>query len=205
MAACAVYVGSLGKIATDIALLMQAEVAEAAEPGGGSSTMPQKQNPAGCAVALAAATRVPGLLASFLSGMSQQHERGVGGGHAEGPTVAALIQATGAALAAIEQVADSLRVDAARMRTNIAATGGAVFAERAMMLLARSVGRDTAHHLLREAATSAAADGRAFVDALAAIPQVRDTLTAAELSSLADPDQYLGVTEQLRRNLLGGS
>ncbi len=205
MAACAVYAGSLGKIATDIALLMQAEVAEAAEPGGGSSTMPQKQNPAGCAVALAAATRVPGLLASFLSGMSQQHERGVGGGHAEGPTVAALIQATGAALAALEQVANSLRVDPARMRANIAATGGAVFAERAMMLLARSVGRDTAHHLVREAATSAAADGRTFVDALAAIPQVRDALTAAELSSLADPDQYLGVAEQLRRSLLGGS
>ena len=33
MAACAVYAGALGKIATDIALLMQAEVAEAAEPG----------------------------------------------------------------------------------------------------------------------------------------------------------------------------
>ena len=67
------------------------------------------------------------------------------------------------------------------------------------------MGRDIAHHLLREAATSAAADGRTFVDALAAIPQVRDALTAAELSSLADPDQYLGVAEQLRRSLLGGS
>src|SRR4051812_4787156 len=37
LAACAVYVGTLGKIATDISLLMQAEVGEAAEPGGGSS------------------------------------------------------------------------------------------------------------------------------------------------------------------------
>ena len=205
MAACAVYVGALGKIATDISLLMQAEVAEAAEPGGGSSTMPQKQNPAGCATALAAATRVPGLLASFLSGMSQQHERGVGGGHAEGPTVSALIQATGAALAALQRVAETLRVNPARMSANIEATGGAVFAERAMMLLARSVGRETAHHLVRDAAAGAAAKGQGFADALAAMPQVREALTAAEIASLTDPDTYLGVAEQLRRRLLGGT
>ncbi len=61
---------------------MQHEVAEAAEPGGRSSTMPHKRNPAGCAVALAAATRVPGLVSAFLSGMPQEHERGVGGWHA---------------------------------------------------------------------------------------------------------------------------
>jgi 3-carboxy-cis,cis-muconate cycloisomerase len=205
MAACAVYVGALGKVATDISLLMQGEVAEAAEPGGGSSTMPQKQNPAGCAAVLAAATRVPGLLASFLSGMAQQHERGVGGGHAEGPTVSALIQATGAALAALEHVAETLRVDPARMSANIDATGGAVFAERAMMLLARSMGRDTAHHLVRDAAAGAAAKGQDFADALAATPQVREALTAAEIASLTDPDTYLGVAEQLRRRLLGGT
>src|SRR3954447_19013644 len=205
MAACAVYVGALGKVATDIALLMQGEVAEAAEPGGGSSTMPQKQNPAGCAAVLAAATRVPGLLASFLSGMSQQHERGVGGGHAEGPTISALIQATGAALAALEHVAETLRVDPKKMRANIETTGGAVFAERAMMLLARSVGRETAHRLVRDAATAAAAKGQGFADAFAAMPQVREALTAAEIHSLTDPDQYLGVAEQLRRRLLGGT
>ena len=94
MAACGVYTGALGKIARDVSLLMQDEVAEAAEPptGGGSSTMPHKRNPAGCAMALAAATRVPGLVAAFLSGMVQEHERGVGGWHAEAPTVAAVVQ-----------------------------------------------------------------------------------------------------------------
>ena len=57
--ACGLFVAALGKVARDITLLMQAEVGEAAEPGGGSSTMPHKQNPSGCALVLAAATRMP--------------------------------------------------------------------------------------------------------------------------------------------------
>ena len=60
--ACGLHVAALGKIARDITLLMQAEVGEAAEPGGGSSTMPHKRNPSGCAVVLAAATRMPSLV-----------------------------------------------------------------------------------------------------------------------------------------------
>ncbi len=90
--ACGVLTGSLGKMARDISLLMQNEVGEAAEPGGegrgGSSTMPNKRNPTACALALAAAHRVPGLVASFLSAMVQEHERGVGGWQAEWPIIA---------------------------------------------------------------------------------------------------------------------
>ena len=50
VAACGVYAGTLGKIARDVSLLMQFEVGEAAEPGGGSSSMPHKRNPARCAL-----------------------------------------------------------------------------------------------------------------------------------------------------------
>jgi 3-carboxy-cis,cis-muconate cycloisomerase len=202
LAACAVYVATIGKIATDISLLMQAEVAEAAEPGGGSSTMPQKRNPAGCAIAIAAAIRAPGLLASFLSGMPQEHERGVGGGHAEAPVVAAMLQVTGSALSAIQKVAGNLRVDEARMRANINLGGGTVFAERAMMLIARSLGRDAAHTLVRDAAAATAASGSGFAAALAAMPEVAKALTPSELSTLEQPEAYLGVAERLRRQLL---
>jgi 3-carboxy-cis,cis-muconate cycloisomerase len=202
LAACGVYVATLGKIAADVALLMQAEVGEAREPGGGSSTMPQKHNPAGCAIAIAAATRVPGLVASFLAGMLQQHERGVGGGHAEGPTVASVVEATGAALEAVRNIAGTLRVDPERMRTNISATGGTVFAERAMMLLAPSVGREAAHALVAKAAADAIARNAGLGDALARIPEVVQVLSSADLSSLDDPCAYLGLAERLRLQLL---
>ena len=91
MAALSIYTASLGKMALDIALLMQYEVGEAAEPGGdgrgGSSTMPHKRNPTACMLAIAAAKRTPGLVADFLSGMVQEHERALGGWQAEWATV----------------------------------------------------------------------------------------------------------------------
>ena len=99
-------------MARDISLLMQNEVGEVSEPGGegrgGSSTMPNKHNPTACALTLAAAHRVPGLVASFLSAMLQEHERGVGGWQAEWPIIAAVVQSTGVAIASMAEVAEGL-------------------------------------------------------------------------------------------------
>jgi 3-carboxy-cis,cis-muconate cycloisomerase len=122
MAALSIYTGSLGKMALDIALLMQHEVGEAAEPGGngrgGSSSMPHKRNPTACMLAIAAAKRAPGLLSNFLAGMLQEHERGVGGWQSEWTTVQDIVQAAGVALESMMEVAEGLTVDAGRMRSN---------------------------------------------------------------------------------------
>lgn len=203
VAACGVYTGSLGKIARDVSLLMQDEVGEAAEPGGGSSAMPHKRNPAGCAMALAAATRVPGLVSAFLSGMTQEHERGVGGWHAEAPVVAAVVQATGSALTAVADVIDGLSVDPARMRANLAATQGLVFAERAMTLLAPALGREAASRLVSEAMDGARRSGRNFTEVLAENADVRKAIAPADLAGLGDPEAYLGAAERFRRRLIG--
>jgi 3-carboxy-cis,cis-muconate cycloisomerase len=204
--ACGVLTGSLGKMARDVSLLMQGEVSEAAEPGGegrgGSSTMAHKRNPIGCAVTLAAAQRVPGLVATFLSTMVQEHERGVGGWQAEWPTVTAVIQATGLAAASMAEVAEGLGVDQTRMRSNIEATHGVIFAERAMMLLGRKVGRDTAHQLLEKATRKSVEEGRRLADVLSEMPEVSRHLDAAVLRSLEVPEQYLGVADEFRERLL---
>ena len=124
---CGILTGALGKMARDVSLLMQYEVGEASEPGGGSSSMPHKRNPAGCARSLAAAARTPGLVAAYLTGMVQEHERAVGGWQAEWPTLAALMQATGAASEAMADVAEGLTVDRERMRRNMEAVGEPMF------------------------------------------------------------------------------
>lgn len=201
--ACGVYTGMLGKIARDVSLLMQHEVAEAAEPGGASSTMPHKRNPAGCAVALSASTRVPGLVSTYLSGLPQEHERGVGGWHAEAATVAAIVQLTGSALSAITAVVEELRVDAARMGTNLASTRGVVFAERAMLLLTAALGRDAAARIVAEGLQAVRGRGAEFIDVLRDHAEVRSALSPADLAALGNPDACLGVAEQLRRRLLG--
>jgi len=126
MAALSIYTGSLGKMALDIALLMQHEVGEAAEPGGngrgGSSSMPHKRNPTACMLAIAAAKRTPGLLSTFLAGMLQEHERSVGGWQSEWTTIQDIVQAAGVALESMVEVAEGLTVDAARMRSNFETT-----------------------------------------------------------------------------------
>jgi 3-carboxy-cis,cis-muconate cycloisomerase len=193
--ACGIYVGSLAKMARDISLLMQGEVGEAAEPGGdgrgGSSTMPHKRNPTGCSLTLAAANRVPGLVASFLFGMAQEHERGAGGWQAEWATIARVIEDTGLALASMTEVAEGLSVDASRMRANIDSTGGLIFTERAMMLLAPRIGRDAAHKLLEEATRQAK-----LSDVLA------EVLSPEEIQELNIPESYLGSAETFRKQLL---
>jgi 3-carboxy-cis,cis-muconate cycloisomerase len=200
--ACGVLTGSLGKMARDIALMMQNEIAEVAEPAadgrGGSSTMPHKRNPIGCALTLAAANRVPHLVASFLS-MPQEHERGVGGWQSEWPTVAAVIQSTGVAASSMTEAASGLSVDTKRMRANLEATNGLIFAERAMMLLAPKIGRDTAHTLIESATKKSVQEGKRLASVLAEIPDVRKHLNAATLRRLESPEEYLGSAEIFRK------
>ena len=206
LCACGVYTGSLAKMARDVALLMQEEVSEAAEPGGegrgGSSTMPHKRNPTACAVALAAANRVPAGVASFLQGMAQEQERGVGGWQAEWSTLASVVQATGLALASMLEVAEGLTVDAARMRANIEATRGTIFAERAMMLLAARLGRDRAHHLLSELTRQALESGRRLSEIVREQPEAAGAFSPQEIETLDAPEHYLGSAEAFRKRLL---
>lgn len=207
--ACGLLTGSLGKIARDVSLLMQDEVAEAAEPTGegrgGSSTMPHKRNPIGCTVTIAAATRMPGLVASYLSAMLQEHERSVGGSQSEWPTVAAVIQTTGVAAASIAEIVEELTVDTMQMRRNLEETRGTVFAEKAVALLAGKLGREKTHELLDAAVRKAVEQKREFADVLGDMPEVMKILDKATLQKLAVAEDYLGSTESFRRELLLGT
>ena len=205
VAACGIYTGTLGKIARDIALLMQHEVGEAFEPGGGSSTMPHKRNPSGCAIVLAAASRLPGLVATMLATLGDEHERSVGGWHAEGAVVAEATQLTGAAQAAIAHVLENLTVDTARMRSNLDATRGVIFAERLRLAIAPAVGRATAADLVKTAVSTAQRSGRTLADVVAATPELSALLSADDITALVVPETYLGLADQFRRRLLAAA
>jgi 3-carboxy-cis,cis-muconate cycloisomerase len=204
--ACGVMTGTLAKMAKDVSLMMQGEVREVAEAGGngrgGSSTMPQKQNPIGCAVVLAAATRVPGLVSAFLSGMVQEHERAVGGWQAEWSTISNVVQALGVAAESAAEIAEGLNVDDARMRSNLEDTLGTVLAEKVMIFLGRKIGRDKAHHLLEEATRNAMLEKLPLARVLAGMPEVTKHMDASALEKLAAPGDYLGSAEIFLRQQL---
>ena len=191
-----ILTASLGKLARDLALLAQTEVGEAFEPAapgrGGSSTMPQKRNPVGAAVALTAATRVPGLVATLLAAAVQEHERGLGNWPAEWDTLPDIVQLAGSAVLALAQVVPGLAIDAQRMRANIELTQGQLFAEAVQMALAPTLGRDVAHKLVADVCRRAAAEGRHVREVLRDTPQARAVLDDAALHRLFDPVQYLG-------------
>jgi 3-carboxy-cis,cis-muconate cycloisomerase len=204
--ASAIVTGSLGKVARDISLLMQTEVGEAAESQGddrgGSSTMPHKHNPIGCAVTLAAANQAPGLVASYLSAMLQEHERAVGASQSEWPMVVAIMQATGIAAASIAEISEGLSVDPDRMRRNLDATHGAIYAEKAAILLSTRLGRDQAHRLVEQAHRRAAIENRQLSDVLGEIPEVLKCLDKTALEHLSVAEDYLGSAEIFRQRLL---
>lgn len=203
----AILTGTLAKFARDVVLLMQSEVAEAAEAHsedrGGSSTMPHKHNPVACAAVIATNARMPGLASTMLHAMSQEHERGLGLWQAEWDTVPEAFRLTAAALAYSIEIAQGLQVDAARMRSNLDSLLGLPLSEAVNAALAPKMGRAAAHDLLRTAAERAAAERRNLADVLKQMPQVTTHLTDAEIDRLLDPRAYLGSAQRFISRVLG--
>jgi len=176
-AALAVAAGVVAKIGLDLALMSQAEVGEVAEAeGGASSTMPQKRNPVGSALAIACARHVNAHASTLIAALPQEHERAVGAWHSEWPALTAALAFTGGAAEAALRALDGLEVDAKRMRANMELSGDAVMAEQASFLLAERVGRREAYELVARAAGS----GRPL---------------AEELDLDLEPTSYLGSAE----------
>jgi 3-carboxy-cis,cis-muconate cycloisomerase len=203
---CAILAGTCGKIARDVSLMMQTDVAEAFEPSGegrgGSSTMPHKRNPVAAASALAAATMAPNLAATIFAAQVGDHERSAGPWHAEWPTLPTLLLVTSGALAAIVDIAEGLEVDAARMRLNLDATGGLIMAEAVTMALAETIGKSEAHHLIEAASKTAVAEKKHLRDVLTGDSTITARLGADKLAKLFEPMAYQGASQALIDRLL---
>jgi 3-carboxy-cis,cis-muconate cycloisomerase len=151
--------GSLGKIARDISLLMQTEVAEVfegiSEDKGGSSSMPHKRNPVECALILSNTTRTPGLVATMLSALPQEHERSAGLWHSEWETLTQLMNLTSGSLVKSIDLTRNLEVDKERMLQNIEITNGLIYAEKVSLYLSKSLGKMQAHESVKKACFTA--------------------------------------------------
>ena len=204
--ALAILAGSCGKIARDVSLLMQTDVAEAFEPAGegrgGSSTMPHKRNPVAAASALGAATMAPQLAATILAAQVQDHERSAGPWHAEWPTLPQLMLVTSGALAAVVDLAEGLDVDAARMRQNLDATHGLIMAEAVTFALAETIGKSDAHQLVESASKRAVVEKTHLREVLSADSRVAKHLTPQKIAALFEPMAYQGASQALIDRLL---
>jgi 3-carboxy-cis,cis-muconate cycloisomerase len=202
----AIVAGTCGKIARDIQLMMQTDVAEAFEPSGegrgGSSTMPHKRNPVAAATALAAATMAPNLAATIFAAQVQDHERSAGPWHAEWPTLPMLQLVTSGGLAAIVDIAEGLEVDAARMRVNLDATHGLIMAEAVTMALAEKIGKSESHHLVEAASKKAVTEKKGLREVLTKDSKITAHLDTDRITKLFEPMAYQGVSQALIDRLL---
>jgi len=183
--------GSLAKLAQDVLLLNQSEIAEVREAAdksrGGSSTMPQKANPVVSEQILAAARANPALLSSIHYAMVHEHERGTHGLQLEWLSLPQMLTLAASALDKSVHLGENLVVDGRRMLANLEASQGTILAERFRNALAALIGRAQAEALVKEACQVALAEHRA----LGAVLRER-TAVPLDWERLGDPNQYLG-------------
>jgi 3-carboxy-cis,cis-muconate cycloisomerase len=209
LVACAGIVsGSMAKIATDVALLMQTEVGEVAEgsagAGGGSSTMPQKRNPVDAIMAVAAARLALGTVPVVFNAMVQEHERSVGGWQSEWVAVPDALSFTSGAVERVQSLLASIEVDTERMRANLELTGGQIAAEALMMALAPRMGRHEAYHVVAAACARADEEKSDLRAVVAQDDKVQSVLTPQDLERVFDPLSYLGSADAFISSAVAG-
>lgn len=204
-----ILAGNIGKIARDISLLMQteiAEVSEAAEKGkGGSSTMPHKKNPVGCISILANVERIPGLVQTVLSCMVQDHERATGAWHAEWQTIEQIVQLTAGALHKAVELINGLEVDREKMLQNIELTRGLIFAENLSFSLAAIVGKSEANSLIQDCIAQAKQKQVHLKTVVANHPLIAKQLSPEKIENFFDLPSSIGACDEFINRVLSAS
>ncbi len=188
--------GTLGKLSTDVKLMMQTEVGEVFEPfhhgRGSSSTMPQKRNPIGSCYIHAAISVVRQHAAALMDAMVADHERSTGPWEIEWIVLPEAFCLMAGALKQAIAIVEGLEVDPAAMRRNIEMSGGLVMSEAVMMGLGPTIGREFAHDLVYDLCRESLKNGVPLIELLARHEQIARHLSRAQLEALLDPANYLG-------------
>jgi 3-carboxy-cis,cis-muconate cycloisomerase len=155
----ALVTSSLGKIAQDVLLLAQSEIAEVRESGdanrGGSSTMPQKSNPITSELILTIARMNATLLPALHHANLHEHERGTHGMQLEWLTLAQMIGLTSGALEQAVNLSQNMVVNVDRMLENVQASHGLMLAEALSFALAQQMPKSEAKKLSADLAREA--------------------------------------------------
>jgi len=187
--------GSLAKMAQDVILLAQSEVGELQESDdksrGGSSTMPQKNNPIVSELIITAARINATLLTSMHEAQVQEHERGTHGWQMEWLVLPQMFTLTAVALNKALYLSQNLTVDEARMRENVAASHGLMLAEAASYALAKtSMSKSDASKLFKEASQVVMKEGRHLIDVMK-----EKTNASVDWDAIREESAHLGSAE----------
>ena len=189
---------ALGKVGEDVILLTRSEVGELRlGEAGGSSTMPQKQNPVRAEAMVALARFTSGLAGQLDAGGLHREERDGAAWMGEWLVLPQMMVAAAAATAHGAALCSGLQVMAEAMLARLAGDGGLSLAEQASFALLPHVGRAAAQDLVKRAAVETRASGRPLAETLRAL-----TDAPLDYAALADPDAATGPAAAMTDEML---
>lgn len=164
-ASLAAFLASLGRMGEDLLLLTQSGIGEVwVAGGGGSSTMPQKENPVGPSVLVALARTGIGVAGLVQGAALHRSQRDGAAWFAEWLTLPQLCCLAGRALSLAADLAGRIAPDREAMARNMDAGGGAIHAEALSFALADFMPRPEAQVEVKRLAPEATASGAALPD-----------------------------------------
>lgn len=206
--ALALIGSTLEKLAVEIRNLQRTEIGEVAEPFKkgqmGSSAVPVKRNP----VKSERVTSLSKLLRSQISVTFENiplwHERDLSNSANERfilPTSAILLDEM---LEAMTKILRELYVNEERIKKNLEFTQGQIFAEFVLeALIRKGVPRFEAYRDIQRVAFAALESGMDFRDAVKNDDSISSHLTAEEIDSVFVPENHLGASDQIIKNVYG--
>ncbi|MDN3903755.1 lyase family protein [Arthrobacter sp. YD2] len=193
------FTAAAGKMANDVLLLSRPEIGEVSEPRaagrGGSSAMPQKQNPVLSVLIRSAALAAPGHGVQLqAAAAAADDERPSGSWHVEWQALRSLLRLAGGAAAKLAELAAGLQVHAQALERNLAAAGPLVVSEKIMAVVAPLLDDGVAGRgkkLVSEAVARSLSTGEPFATVLrSTVPE--DILSDDRLADILDPVNYVG-------------
>ncbi len=188
--------GSLGRVSNEIFQLARTEINEFREPLGehyvGSSTMPHKRNPEVTEFIVAMCRIVMSNVQLALQGMVSEHERDTRAWRLDWHSIPESSIMLHKALTALTFIVEGLEIDEKQISKNLDMLHGMLFSEALMFYLGKKVGKQTAHHLIRDAILGTRNTSKTFKELLMDSPVIRENLSLAELDSVMDYSRHVG-------------
>ncbi|MEQ9926614.1 adenylosuccinate lyase [Pectobacterium brasiliense] len=187
---------TLGKIGNEVYALQKGEIGELEEYSGGdsigSSTMPHKRNPFNAMQIVTLAKLTRSAAASMMDAAEQEHERDCRGMQVEWDALPRACLLTDAALDKSIHLVRNLVVKPQQIEKNLGLLRGLIFSEAAMLKLAQTKGRQTAHHIIHRLAMQAIDEGVNLRHLLRQDPETTELISEHELDEIFEPKHYIG-------------